>query len=280
MSLVMGIFAALIWGLHDLVVRIVSPRGGVAPLLFTALLSGTVLLAPVALLSERGGGLTAGEAGLALLSGIAFAAAGVGLYRSFAIGPVRVAAPICGSYPVLSLAFAALQGRATAAWEWLAVLTIIAGLALAASRTEGEAEAGPRGAAILWALLGAVGFSTTFALAQRAAEDGGELTVTLLGRLAALACVGALVLVSQDPLASVIRSQWRALALLGALDATAIGLVVAAARFPSPEHAAVASSVFGLVTILLAWRFLGEPMRPAQWLGVLIVFAGIALIAA
>jgi drug/metabolite transporter (DMT)-like permease len=67
---------------------------------------------------------------------------------------------------------------------------------------------------------------------------------------------------------------------LGALDATAISLVIAAARFPSPEYAAVASSVFGLITILLAWRFLGEAMRPVQWLGVLIVFSGIAAVAA
>jgi drug/metabolite transporter (DMT)-like permease len=31
-----------------------------------------------------------------------------------------------------------------------------------------------------------------------------------------------------------------------------------------------------LVTILLAWRFLGEAMKPVQWLGALTVFAGIA----
>jgi drug/metabolite transporter (DMT)-like permease len=250
MSLVMGIFAALIWGLHDLVVRIVSPRGAVAPLLFTALLAGAVLLAPVALLFERGGSLTPGEAGLALLSGIAFAAAGVGLYRSFAIGPVRVAAPICGSYPVLSLAFAALQGRATAAWEWLAVLTIVAGLALAASGTEGEAEAGPRGAAVMWALLGPWASPPPSRWRSTRPKAGGELTVTLLARVAALACVGRLVLCITRSACSVhALCSGGPLALLGALDATAIGLVVAAARFPSPEYAAVASSVFGLVTI-------------------------------
>lgn len=277
MALLMGVLAAVVWGCHDFVVRIVSPRGGVAPFLFMALLAGTALLAPVAFLVE-GGGLGMGATGLALLAGLAFAAGSVGLYSAFAIGPVRLVAPLCGSYPVLSLAFAAAEGRPPSAWEWLAVLAIVEGLALAASRGS-EEDVGPRGAAVLWALLGAAGFATTFALAQRAAEGGGELTVTLLARVAALACVGAWLVLARVPLAPA-RAQWRSLALLGALDATAISLVVAAARFPSPEHAAVASSVFGLVTILLAWRFLREPMRPAQWLGVLVVFGGIAAVAA
>ncbi len=278
LSLLMGVLAALIWGLHDMVVRIVSPRGAVAPLLFTTLATGTLLLAPVAFLSDGDEPLAGSALGLALLSGLAFTAASVGLYRAFAIGPVRLVAPLCGSYPVLSLAIAALHGRAAAGWEWVAVLAIIAGLALAALQGE-EETTGLRGQAILWALVGAAGFGLTFALAQQAAKGGGELTITVLARLAALACVAAWLLVARTPLAPV-RSQWRPLALLGALDATAISLVVAAARFPSPEYAAVASSVFGLVTILLAWRFLGEAMRPVQWLGVLIVFGSIAAIAA
>lgn len=279
MSVILGMLAALAWGLHDFVVRIVSPREPVAPLLFTALLVGTMLLAPFAFAIEGADALSGRSVGPALLSGVAFAAAGLGLYRAFAIGPVRLVAPICGSYPVLSLAFAALQGRPAAAWEWLAVIAIILGLGLAASRPE-SGEAGPRASAALWALVGAAGFAVTFALAQTAAREGGELTVTLLARLAALACVGVALLLLRSPLGRVIRTRWRPLALLGALDAAAISSVVAASRLPSPEYAAVVSAAFGLVTILLAWRFLDEAMRPAQWLGVLIVFAGIAAIAA
>jgi drug/metabolite transporter (DMT)-like permease len=280
MSLLMGVLAALVWGIHDLVVRMVSPRGAVAPLLFVALLSGTVLLAPLAFALDGGGELDGPSASLALLSGLAFAGANIGLYHALAIGPVRLVAPVCGSYPVLSLGFALAQGRSVAIWEWLAVGAVIAGLALAASRQDGEDETGgSRKSAVLWALLGAAGFATTFALAQAAAANGGELGVTVLARLSALACVGTWLLLGRHSL-NLAWAQWRPLALLGALDATAISLVVSAAGFPSPEYAAVASSVFGLVTILLAWRFLHEPMRPAQWLGVLIVFASIATIAA
>jgi drug/metabolite transporter (DMT)-like permease len=278
LSILMGTLAALVWGVHDVVVRIVSPRGSVAPLLFMALLAGTTLLAPLALLADSGRPLAHASLGLALLAGLAFAVANLGLYRALAIGPVRLVAPLCGSYPVLSLAIAALQGRTAAVWEWAAILAIIGGLALAASKGEDEPN-GPRGKAVLWALVGATGFALTFAFAQQAAMGGGELTVTVVARLAALGCVAGWLFLARIPLDSA-RAQWRPLVLLGALDATAISLVIAAARFPSPEYAAVASSVFGLVTILLAWRFLGEAMRATQWLGVLIVFAGIAAIAA
>lgn len=276
----MGVFAALVWGLHDLVVRIVSPKGSVAPLLFTALMAGLVLLVPVVMLTEGEDRLKPGSTGLALLSGVTFAGASIGLYRAFAIGPVYLVAPICGAYPVLSLTFAALQGQGGTWGDWLAVGALIAGLALAASEREDVTEGSrSRRAAVLWALLGASGFAITFALAQHAAAEGGALTVTLLARFAALSLVGAWLLLGRFGLGSAL-AHWRALVLLGALDATAISLVVAAAGFPSPEYAAVASSVFGLVTILLAWRFLREPMRPVQWVGVLIVFAAIGTVAA
>lgn len=69
------------------------------------------------------------------------------------------------------------------------------------------------------------------------------------------------------------------LALMGALDVLALGAVLAAGAWPRPEFAAAASSVFGLVTILLAWRFLGEPMTGGQWGGVLLVFAAMSYLA-
>jgi len=68
--------------------------------------------------------------------------------------------------------------------------------------------------------------------------------------------------------------------LAGLLDVAALGFVLAAGGLPHPEFAAVTSSVFGMVTILLAWRFLGEGMRPVQWIGVGVVFTGIAYLAA
>jgi drug/metabolite transporter (DMT)-like permease len=65
---------------------------------------------------------------------------------------------------------------------------------------------------------------------------------------------------------------------MGAIDVTAMTLVALAGRFPNPEIAAITSSIFGLITILLAMVFLGEKVRPVQWLGVLAVFGGVVVL--
>ena len=52
-----------------------------------------------------------------------------------------------------------------------------------------------------------------------------------------------------------------------------------AGGFAHAEYAAVAASLFGVVTILLAWRFLGERLGRVQGAGLALVFAGIATLA-
>jgi drug/metabolite transporter (DMT)-like permease len=48
---------------------------------------------------------------------------------------------------------------------------------------------------------------------------------------------------------------------------------------PHAEFAAVTSSIFGVVTILLAWAFLKERLGALQWGSVAVVFAGIGYLA-
>jgi multidrug transporter EmrE-like cation transporter len=94
-------------------------------------------------------------------------------------------------------------------------------------------------------------------------------------RAAALGLALVMVLAARLPL-RVPKGTGRSLALMGVLDAIAISLVTLSGRLPSPEYAAISSSLFGVLTILLAWKFLNESVLPAQWLGISTVFAGIA----
>lgn len=276
LSLLFGLGAALSWGLHDFILRGVAGRAGLALLLTLSLAAGSLVLLPLAVW-HGWQGMTAPALGAAALSGVALVLASVGLYRAFAIGPVALVAPICGAYPLGSLALAMLAGRPVALPDWLAVLTIIAGIALVA-REPGQAS-GPRRAAILWAMAGAAGFALTFHFGQSAARMAGEFPATLAARLVALALLLLWLATRRIPLAPM-RQVWRPMVLMGTLDVTALVLVSSAGALPHPEHAAVASSIFGIITILLAWRFLGETLRPVQAAGVALVFAGIATLAA
>lgn len=275
-SLFLGLAAALGWGLHDFLVRFVSQKAETGPLLALALGSGAILLLPLTIW-EGWGAVTPQAVALATGAGAALALASVGLYRAFMIGPVGLVAPICGAFPLGALALAWAEGRVPGAREWLAVALILGGIALVA-RQPGTAQPA-RGSAILWAALAAACFALTFHLSQGAARIAGTFPATMLARLTALVLVLAAIALRRDSLRPALR-QWRWMGLIGALDVIAIGCVTAAGRQMHPEYAAIAASSFGVVTILLAWRFLAERLRPLQAAGAALAFAGITTLAA
>lgn len=276
----LGLFAALLWGLHDFTVRKIGPRAEAAALYLIVLAAGAVLLLPMAVYAGGWDTLSPPVLRLALVAGLAMASAGYGLYRAFAIGPVRLVAPICGAFPLLSVGFAILRGGAAGPLVWLGALAVVGGIAIVARGEAGEAQGNERGdarAAVGWSLLACVSFAAAFGLLQWAVELGEVFAVSLVARTAASGFVLVLVFAQGIDLKPALRI-WPTLIGLGALDVSALGAVTVAGNFPRPEFASVASSVFGLVTILLAWRFLREPMTALQWLGALVVFSGIAVL--
>jgi drug/metabolite transporter (DMT)-like permease len=144
--------------------------------------------------------------------------------------------------------------------------------------TRADPGATSQARAVLWSILAGVGFAGTFALGQAAIRAGADLPVILTTRAVSIATICVVFLLVRhgkrlDP------RQLPLLLLMGALDALALGLVLTAGSLPHPEFAALASSLFGLVTILLAWAFLREAMTAGQWGSVLVVFAGIGYLA-
>ena len=166
---------------------------------------------------------------------------------------------------------------AVAAGVWIGIAVIIAGIALVA-RGENETGAGKAGTAILWSAAAALGFALTFAFAHSSVGQGDALTASLLSRSAACIVVGLCLLARRTSLRPAV-SIWRTLLLMGTIDVSAMTLVILAGRFPEAALATITSSIFGLVTILLATIFLGEKVRPVQWLGALAVFSGIIVLA-
>jgi drug/metabolite transporter (DMT)-like permease len=247
-------------------------------MMLAVLAAGTVaLVLPTALIAEWQ--LMTGPAyGFSAAAGLAYVLGMGGLYRAFSLAPVRIVAPILGSFPMISLGFAAIGGKAVSAIELAAVLAIVGGIAIVAlaGRAEEGADHSTRmGEAMLWSVAGTVGFATTFWLAQAGARQGDEMASIAVTRLVALAAVFAIVLAARAPWRAP-KGTGRSLAVMGVLDAIAISLVTISGRLPNPEYAAISSSLFGVLTILLAWKILKEAVLPAQWLGIVTVFAGIA----
>ncbi|OYX22658.1 MAG: hypothetical protein B7Z10_12855, partial [Rhodobacterales bacterium 32-66-7] len=137
--------------------------------------------------------------------------------------------------------------------------------------------AGPRRAAILWSVAAATGFFASLGMLHSAAEAAADLPVTLIARVAGCAGIVALILWQRVPVRPAL-TVWPTLAVMAALDIGGMFAVTAAGSFDRPEFAAVTSSCFGLVTVLLAWRFLAEPVSRVQWAGIAVVFSGVAIL--
>lgn len=276
MSLSLGLLAALCWGVHDICVRYVSQRTGIMAAIFTVLCFGALLLAPICVYFGNWEDLTNPALKRASLSGGLFALAAVGLYQAFAIGPVRLVAPIIGSYPILSVGLAAWSGEDISALHVVAVLAIVFGITVVA-KGDTENSQGAQRQAILWATASAIGFFGSFAAGQAAAALGAELPIILLTRLAGIFTICCIALPYQINLRSSV-AQLPLLAAMGALDAVALAVVIYAGTQTFATFASVTASVFGLVTIILAWVFLKEKITTMQWGGIVLVFLSVGFL--
>lgn len=216
---------------------------------------------------------------LAVSAGIAFLLANVGLYYSFARGPVRLVSPIIACFSVISVGIAVLEGTQLQISHAIAIGVLMLGITIVGLFTpEDDQEFPSLGPTIGFAVLAAFGFAGTFKLGQLAAEASTDLSASLISRLTALVLLGSVLSWSGKPIAP----GWAAVLPLigmGILDSVAIFSVISAAPLPNPEYAAVATSTFGLLTIVLAWGLLKEAMSTAQWVGCLLAFSAVGYLA-
>lgn len=276
-SLGLGLIAALCWGVHDVCVRYVSQRTGIVAALLSVLVLGSIIAVPVALVFSDGQ-METDDIARAIMAGVAFAAAGLALYNAFAIGPVRLVAPIIGAFPILSVGWAAINGAHVDLLQWFAVLLVIVGVGFVAGSSDPSDDTSDRRAAILWSLMSCFGFALSFAMAHYATSEGTEFTVNAISRVTAVVCIFSYAVASGSVMLPA-RSQLGLLALMGALDFMALGAVVYAGTQVNPEYSAVAASCFGMITVILASVFLRERMTISQWAGVAVVFSAIAYLA-
>ncbi len=279
LALSLGLTAALIWAVHDLMARKLSQGAALLPIVLLVLVSGSVVLLAPSLVLGDWTSLSVRAVLLSCAAGLTFALAIGALYRAFSMAPARIVSPIIGAYPIISLALAVAQGRSVTFADWLAVAAVVGGISIVSLTAGGDATSDKRPqsyrSAMGWSFLSACGFASTFAIGQEAARQASELPTILITRLIAVVVIGVLFLWTRSALSS-LRGNWVVLAIMGAFDVVALSLVTASGNLPRAEYASVSSSLFGVGTILLASYFLNEKLRLLQWVGVATVFGGIA----
>lgn len=278
-AVMMGFVAALAWGIHDFAVRLAGRAQPLMVVLLSVLFFG--MLFQLLLIAFTGGmAPVSGDAvRLSLLAGLWFLVASVCLYVAFKRGPVKLVAPIIGSYPIISLLLASLNGTPSSLSQWAAVVAILAGITLVAVSSDAADTGGYRiMPTIAVAGLAAVSFALTFAFGQSAAALADERLTIAITRLVALGLLLAVLLVKKQKILPEIKSL-PLLAFMGMMDTVALFCVLSAGGLDDAHFAAAVSSIFGLITVLLSWLFLRERLSLVQWGGVVVTFCGIGYLA-
>ena len=291
-----GLLSAAGWGATDFIVRFTGRSVGHLNALLGTFLVGVVALTVVVLAVGPVALPAASDLWLIGLAGATTMISTLLLYLGLVRGPIAVVAPIVSTFPAFNVAFSLAIGVRPSLFQWAAMGAVMAGTAaLALSSTEEEgadapkkkltAASGPgigetydrthvrRTAAI--ALAAAVLSAITVAAGQTAAENTGELTTVWLARLVSLTLLGLLLLVKREaPRLPV--ALWPLILAQGILDSGAYLALLAGSHGEGKAIAVVVASTFSAITVVLAWAFLRERMKPLQWLGAGMVVLGVA----
>ncbi|MGI9336311.1 MAG: EamA family transporter [Gammaproteobacteria bacterium] len=287
-AVVLGMVAAVAWGTHDFAARFAARAVGYRLATLGVTLGGMVWLTAWSWFAGHAVVIDLDHVWLLVATGIGFTLATLWLFAALAIGPLAVVAPIVGAYPLFAVLIALLRGTHPGPQEWTAMGVVLLGVVMVARHgvvpearygvvPEARRTSAHKARIIALACLSSAAFALSITAGQLASPYYGEIQATLLSRLFGFAVIASIVLWRREWSSSVGR-WWPLVAIMGALDAIAVGAVLSAGHQPRPELATVASSGFGTVAVLFAWIFLRERISALQWVGVGLVFAGVGVL--
>jgi drug/metabolite transporter (DMT)-like permease len=286
MSIILGLSAAICWGVADFLARYASREIGAYRSLFFMQAFGLGLLSLVWLGRNQGPVLhaTRGDWGWAALAGVLSSAAVLALYRSFETGKLAVVAPISAGYPALTALLAMGSGEQVSAARWAGIALVLAGVALTVGAAQsvaqepGTAAENPR-AGVGWALTAAAGFGVMFWLLgfHVVPALGGLMSVWVL-RLVATLGLGLVAWPARQSLRVPRRGMVWMLVAMGGLDVGAYLSNNFGMEFRHVSIVTVIASLYAAVTVLLAAVVLREKLNGKQWVGVALIFAGVVIL--
>jgi len=276
-----GLAAALGLGVADFMSRF-SARALGAPLTYGAvLLVGTVGTSLWVLLSSTPLIWSPLGCAAAAVHGLFVALMCILLYAGLARGPIAVVAPIVAAHPALVLAANVVMGVRPSAAQWVAMTVIVAGGIVIAATAAPEDGDNKKASADRTTLLIASGACLAYAAlvitGQAAVPLIGETQTMWIGRCSGLVFV-VLILIFQRATVK-IPSEWLPyVGLQGALDSLGYLAFLAGAATVAPHITMVIASAFSVVTVLLARLILHEAVSATQWLAIVLIAMGTAVL--
>jgi len=214
-----------------------------------------------------------------LLPGIIAGIAGfIGLtafYTGLATGRMGVVSPISSLSVVIPLVFALSQGERPTTTQTIGIMVAIAGAFLASGP---EVKNGLPIKPLVYALVAALGFGTALTFIAIGSETDSLHTMTAMRCASVTICV--LIALRYRTIGGFSKKEFPLLIFIGVADFLANFLLGVATTKGLVSIAMVFGSLFPVVTILLAYKFLHERLQRVQYIGIFAALSGVVLIAA
>lgn len=273
-SIPLALAGSLSWGISDFIGGHASKRRSTLAVLA---LSRPVGLAVVGLVSV----LTAsthsdGRTLLGMLSGPAAFAALYALYRALAIGPMGVVSPIAAVGAVVPVLWGTVIGQSLAGLTYLALGGTLVGVMLA-SASEGLDGQRPGRQVLVWSFFCMVMFGICMILLAEAGRYH-PVEAVVVSRATEVVLILILGALSWNNLRENLRPPFGVVPFAGVLDTSAMLLFAYAAGHGSLGVAAVLSSLYPVVTVLIARLVLHERLSRVQQTGAVLTLVCVAVV--
>lgn len=210
-----------------------------------------------------------------VIAGIAGFIGLVAFYTGLATGRMGVVSPISSLSVVIPLVFALAQGERPTSVQTVGIIIAIAGAFMASGP---EIKNGLPLKPLIFALIAAIGFGTALTFIAIGSETDSLHTMTAMRVASVSICI--VLALRYRTIGGFLKSNIPLLIFIGVADFLANFLLGVATTKGLVSIAMVFGSLFPIVTILLAFKFLHERLQKVQYFGIGFAIGGVILIAA
>jgi drug/metabolite transporter (DMT)-like permease len=274
MAAALAILSALMWGTADFLGGVTARRRSAVAIYLGSQAFGFVLLLTVAVI--RGDWHSSmGYLWWGVGLGITGLVAMIAFYRALALGPMGLVSPLVAIAVVLPVIVGFASGEAPSSMEITGIVIAFVGVLLASGPELTGAESMKP---LAYTAVAAVGFGLLYVGMAKGSETNASMTM-LTYRATSMVILLIALIVARGT-GGVTKADLPVLAAIGILDATANLLFGIASTLGMLSTTSVLSSLYPVVTAVLAAIILRERLRPIQYVGVTIAMVGVVLLSA
>jgi len=281
-GILLGTFAALLWGAADYTTTVVSRDAGNFPVLLAAHGAGTIFMAVVLVAFVDAPEMTGWEWAACLSLGVLSVATFWSLFRALEIGPLAIVSPVVAGWAVVTvgLALVVLQEPLDLV-QVVGCGGIVGGVVLASTRLRPSEDGAPRlGSGVLFALGAMLGLGLYNFFVGDLSQDLGWFMPLFVSRGAGVVIMIALAAPGGEWPWRVLRpGPLVAAALVSGIAATLGSMAFnRGAEIASISVTSAAASIYPVIPVAAGLFLLRERIAASQAAGLVLIVAGLLVL--